>query len=271
VPAGQKLKLLRNVRNITVRQVEQASARIAEAKGDKRFRISNGWLAQLENGISEPGICKLFSLSVIYRTKFFDLVRLYGADIDEIEKYEPIANPHLTLLVSAENEDTEVPGPFAPAFGSPRHRRTSLMPETILPAGRPFALARARRAAPITFGYIGLNDFTMYPLIRPGSLVRIYTGQHKLKLMQWHNEYERPIYFIELRGAYACGWCELHGNELLVIPHHSSPESIRRFTYPKEAEIVGRVIGFDTLCVDKDSNESKIREQKAMLAKSVAR
>src|SRR5687768_18249805 len=54
VAAGNKLKSLRNRCNVTVRQVEQASGRIAEAKGDKRFRISNGWLAQLENGISEP-------------------------------------------------------------------------------------------------------------------------------------------------------------------------------------------------------------------------
>ncbi|HET9479607.1 MAG TPA: hypothetical protein VFO72_09695, partial [Pyrinomonadaceae bacterium] len=60
--AGQQLKLLRNRRNITVREVEQASRRIADAKKDKRFQISNGWLAQLENGVSEPSICKLFSL-----------------------------------------------------------------------------------------------------------------------------------------------------------------------------------------------------------------
>ena len=50
MPAGQKLKTLRNNRNITVREVEQASRRIAEVKADKKFFISNGWLAQLENG-----------------------------------------------------------------------------------------------------------------------------------------------------------------------------------------------------------------------------
>src|SRR3954453_17378588 len=73
VPAGQKLKSLRNRRNITVREVEQASHRIADVKGDKPFRISNGWLAQLEKGDSEPSMWKLFSLSVIYRANLFDL------------------------------------------------------------------------------------------------------------------------------------------------------------------------------------------------------
>lgn len=98
--AGSKLKSLRNRCNITVRQVEQASGRIADAKGDKRFRISNGWLAQLENGISEPSICKLFTLSVIYHADFRELARLYNVDIEEIEKYEAIAHPHATQMYS---------------------------------------------------------------------------------------------------------------------------------------------------------------------------
>ncbi len=60
-----------------------------------------------------------------------------------------------------------------------------------------------------------------------------------------------PVYFVALPDAYACGWCELQGNQLLLIPHIlSHVSSIRRFSYPKEAEIVGRVIGFDTRCID---------------------
>jgi len=93
VPAGQKLKTLRNRRNITVREVENASRRIADVKGDKRFCISNGWLAQLENGDSEPSIWKLFSLSVIYRANLLDLLLLYNIDANEKEKYESVADP----------------------------------------------------------------------------------------------------------------------------------------------------------------------------------
>jgi hypothetical protein len=97
----------------------------------------------------------------------------------------------------------------------------------------------------------------MYPMIRPGSLVRIDTGQNKLQSITQHNEFERPIYFVELRDAYACGWCELQGKELLIIPHQSSPARIRRYRYIKDAEIVGRVISFDTPCVDEDPKESE--------------
>ena len=231
VPAGQKLKTLRHKRNNTVREVEQASRRIAGVKGDKRFCISNGWLAQLENSASEPNIQKFFSLSVIYRVNFLDLLRLYDVDVDEKQQYEPVADPYLTQLVTHKPNVGEL-------FTST---------ETELIAN---GKVNSNPAPHIVYGVLGLTDFTMYPMIRPGALLRIDTSQNKVMPGTWHNEYERPIFFIELRGAYACGWCELQGNQLLLIPHHSSRTSVRRFTYPREAEIVGRVVGYDTGCVD---------------------
>jgi transcriptional regulator with XRE-family HTH domain len=241
VPAGQKLKTLRNERNITVREVEQASRRIAEAKGDKRFCISNGWLAQLENGLSEPSICKLSSLSVIYQTNLLDLLRLYNVDVDDKENYRPVADPHLTQLISDKSEGN---GHFQGEAGNGlKPLYTSLLSELkmIGPDGS---------EGHITYGYLGLTDVTMDPMIRPGALLKIDTSQNRLKTPAWRNEFERPIFFIELRNAYACGWCELQGDQLLIIPYHSYTASVRRFTYLREAEIVGRVIGYSTLCVN---------------------
>ncbi|HEX7330633.1 MAG TPA: helix-turn-helix transcriptional regulator [Pyrinomonadaceae bacterium] len=248
MPAGQQLKTLRNKRNITVREVEQASRRIADAKRDKRFCISNGWLAQLENGASEPSICKLFSLSVIYRANFLDLVRLYNVDVDEKEKYESVANPSHTQLLVLPNGDDELP---EIANGN-EALDTGLFPEV--------------KADDVICGHLGLTDFTMYPMIRPGAVVTINTSQNKLSTVAWRNEYERPIFFIELRDAYACGWCELQGNQLLVIPHPSSPASVRRYSYPREAEIVGRVVGYRTPCIDPQPEEvQKVRTASARI------
>jgi transcriptional regulator with XRE-family HTH domain len=248
---GQELKTLRNRRNITVREVEQASRRIADVKGDKRFCISNGWLAQLENGVSEPSICKLFSLSVIYRVNFLDLVRLYNVDVADKEKYEPVAEPYLTQLISHSHAVAEIPPVQAQSATS--------LATTQLP-GTDYS------SSDIIYAHLGLADFTMNPMIRPGALLKIDTSENKLLTNGWHNEYERPIYFIELRQAYACGWCELQSDQLLIIPHHSSSASVRRFTYPREAEIVGRVIGYDTPCVDV---ESHAESRKAMPAKNI--
>jgi len=252
VLAGQELKTLRNRRNITVREVEQASRRIAEVKADKRFCISNGWLAQLENGVSEPSICKLFSLSVIYRVNFLELVRLYNVDVDDKEKYEPVAEPYLTQLLSQKTE-------LLHEATNPNERlETSLTPQ--LEQENP----SQGNASHIVCAHVGLADFTMYPMIRPGALLKIDTTQNKVVAGAWPNEYERPIYFVELREAYACGWCELQGNQLLILPHHSSPTGVRRFTYLREAEIVGRVVGYSTDCVDSATETLKIPRRKVM-------
>jgi hypothetical protein len=50
-------------------------------------------------------------------------------------------------------------------------------------------------------------------------------------------------YFTELREEYACGWCELREGHLILVPHTTSPQPIRRFTHLDEAEIIGRVTG----------------------------
>jgi len=230
MPASYKLKALRNKCNVTVREVEQASRRIAEAKGDKNYCISNSWLAQLENGISAPNIWTIFSLCAIYRVSIREFLRLYNVDVDEIEKYASIANPHLTLLQPDRDDNS------APAQADE------------LPTSS--TVVRSENKQHVIYGYIGLADYTMYPLIRPGAMVEIDTTQDKLQANSWHNEFERPIYFIELRDGYACGWCELQSNQLLIIPHPSSSATIRRFLYPREAEIVGRVVSYTTRCVD---------------------
>jgi transcriptional regulator with XRE-family HTH domain len=274
VQGGQKLKEIRNRRNIKIREVEEASRRIAEAKGDKRFGISDTWLTQIENGASEPNICKLFSLSAIYHVKITDLMQLYGVDADEIEKYETIANPRQTQLLPAEARGDNRVIRFLVGSGSgPRQYKTSLAPETAETLGKaPVALPQRPDTRRISYGYIGFDDFTMYPLIRPGSFVEIDPRQNKPQAIAWRNEYERPIFFIELRDGYACGWCELQGNHLLIIPHHSSPESTRRFAYPREAEIVGRVIGFGTRCVDEEFGGSETAElRKQFKMKSIGR
>jgi transcriptional regulator with XRE-family HTH domain len=249
VPAGETLKGLRNKRNITVREVEQASRRIADVKGDKRFCISNGWLAQLENGASEPSICKLFSLSVIYHASFLDLVRLYNVDVDDKQKYEPVADPHLTQLIA--NNDG----------GNGHSDSVTQLSTHLTGAMSAWQLAGGEESAPgIIYGHLGSSDFTMSPMIRPGALLRIDTSQNKLIAGTWRNEYERPIFFIELREAFTCGWCELQGDQLLIIPHYSSPTGVRRFKYPREAEIVGRVIRYSTHCVDLETQSAEMRK-----------
>jgi len=106
------------------------------------------------------------------------------------------------------------------------------------------------------YGYIGLEDRTLYPLLRPGSFVQIDASVKKVLPVRWQTEYERPIYFVELRGGYVCSWCELQGTQLILVPHPGSGYGIRQFKYEAEAEIVGRVTGLAMRIVPPDEPAS---------------
>src|ERR1700689_3760682 len=99
--SGNQLRELRSRLGVTTREVEELSKRIAVESENEEFYISNAWLTQIENRNSVPSIYKLFSLSVIYRTKFTDLLAAFGVLLDETMRYQlstPLQNTHLATL-----------------------------------------------------------------------------------------------------------------------------------------------------------------------------
>jgi hypothetical protein len=96
------------------------------------------------------------------------------------------------------------------------------------------------------YGFIGLSDRRMVPLLRPGSIVLVDVSVRQIEDQEWSTEHDRPMYFVELRNGYRCGWFYRDGSRLIMQPHPMSrclPESWRM---PEDAEIVGRVVGVVT-------------------------
>jgi len=241
--SSEQLKELRSRLGITIREVEDYSRKIAEAEGNDEFIISNAWLTQIENRDVIPSVYKLYSLSIIYRVKFTHLLQFYGIDVEKISQYQsitPLANTHLSRLeVYDEDRAIMFPVRFDPGF---RVEKTGLMSRLVEVWGEvPIALIRHLDFRNSLYGYIGLEDNTLSPLLRPGSFVQIDNRQNKVQKPPWRTEFERPIYFLELRDGYACSWCELQGKHLILIPHPLSGCAIRQFAFPNDAEIVGRV------------------------------
>lgn len=83
----------------------------------------------------------------------------------------------------------------------------------------------------------------------------------KVHTASGRTEFDRPIYFLELRDRYACGWCEVQGNELSLLPHPLSPCAIQQFPFPGEAEIVGQVTGIAMRLVDTNDDAPKLLKQ----------
>lgn len=244
-PPGDHLRALRFRLGITTRDVESFSQKIAEEEGNPEFAISNAWLTQLENSDSVPSIFKLYSLAAIYRVKFTDLMLLFGLDVQKIAHHQlasPLPHTHLTNLEVYDADKTvSFPVRFDRSFDLDNTNLLSRMVE--IWGEVPIAMIQQLDVRHCHYGYIGLQDYTLYPLLRPGSFVQIDDQVTRVQVSEWRTEYDRPIYFIELREGYACAWCELRGSVLTLIPHPLSPCSIRQFSCPDEAEIIGQVTG----------------------------
>jgi transcriptional regulator with XRE-family HTH domain len=243
VPPNETLKSLRSRLGITTREVADFSQRIAEAEGNPEFQISNAWLTQVENSDSVPSIFKLYSLSAIYRIKFTDLLLLYGVDLQNLSRSQmaaPLPDTHLTNIEVYDRERTvSFPIRFDPSFDV---HNTNLLSRLVEVWGEvPIAMIQHLDIRHSQYGYIGLRDVTLYPLLRPGTFVQIDPRVRKIQSMRWRTEFDRPIYFVELRDGYACSWCEVQDGHLLIMPHPLSPQGVRRYAFGKDAEIVGQV------------------------------
>jgi transcriptional regulator with XRE-family HTH domain len=242
---GVRLKEIRARLGITTRDVAEQSLKIAENEGNPEFAISHGWLADLEANGGSPSIYKLFSISAIYRIRFADLLLLFGIDLNRVGNYQLAKSVPKTYLLTQVDQDqttaVSFPVRFDPAFSV---RDTSLISRMVELWGQlPISMIQNLDLRHHTYGYIGSEDFTMFPMLRPGSFVQIDPRATRVQPFKGRTEFDRPIYFVELRGGYACGWCEIQNGNLLLVPHPLSSCSVRQYAYETEAEIVGQVTG----------------------------
>ena len=249
--AGRYLKAVRIRLGLGVREVQEASAVIASEQGNPRFYVAASRLAQIENEQSAPGMFKLFSLSAIYGLSIHHILRKYGIDPNKARAYRDRFLSEVTRPAIAEVygfEDTvRLPARLDPCF---RWETTQLVNEMLARWGEvPAAFLIDHNPHRHVYGYVGSGDRAMFPLIRPGSLLMIDPDRRRVARNCWKDEFERPIYFLELRSGYRCAWCQVEGSRLVVISHPHSGEPVGSFSLEHEAEIVGQVVGVATRLV----------------------
>jgi hypothetical protein len=230
---------------LSLREVERRSQKLAQVKGNPDYLISHSWLRMIENGTYVPGIHKFYSLSVVYHRRCEELLALFGVNLSDAAKDQAMFKWPATHLVGDSADADEGTIPFPLRVRQEFHAEgTQLLTRLVQVWGEvPVTLIRQLDLRRSLYGYLGLRDYSLYPVILPGSFLQIDPTETKIKSGVWRQELERPIYFIELRDGYACGWCELKDGQLILVPHITSPQAIRRFSHLDEAEIIGRVTG----------------------------
>ena len=240
--AGEKLKRSRERLKLTFRDVEQASIKIADRRGNDEFAIALSRLADIENKGTLPSIFRIYSLSAIYRLDFDEVLRWYGVPRDQVAfdaMQIGIEQTHPAQL--SVNIPANIPAELEVEIDS---GQTTFLGQLLRRWGKlPLAFLAAADLKQHRYGFIGLEDWSMYPILQPGALVLLDENKRKIAVNGWTTEFDRPIYFLELRNGFTCGWCSLEGDQLLVQPHPASRAKARAFVYPGDVDVVGQVVG----------------------------
>ena len=248
--AGQKLRAAREKLGHTIRDVETASARLAAKYGIDEYNIPLSRLSDIETKGILPSIYRLYAFSVIYRISAEALLSWYGVDLKQQAQDLSVVEPPKThrLRANVGAGEVQVPVRLDPGFDI---RKTSNLGRMIEKwGGIPLIFLQQLAQSPYTYGYIGAEDFTMYPLLLPGSFVQIDEARNKVCEGMWRSEYERPMYFVETREGHVCCWCALRQNQLVLQPHPLSPVQPRVLKDQQEAEVIGQVVGVAMRLVD---------------------
>lgn len=241
---GQRLKKRREELNLRYRDVEEYSLQIASRHKNDEFGIALSRLADIENKGTVPSLYKLYSLCAIYRLDFIDALDWFGiavanlpADAANIE----LSKTHPLGFQSNGHGEVQLPLALDPGIDL---RKTTYLSRMIQRWGKmPLMLLNSLDLKNHRYAYVGSEDWSMYPLIQPGSLLMIDETRRKLQTNGWTNEFDRPIYFLEHRTGFLVGWCSLNEQQLIFQPHPASEVNPEVFAYPDEVDVVGQVVG----------------------------
>lgn len=241
--AGRRLRELREQMGLTLRDVELASTALAEMRGVDEFIINPSRLSDIETKGVIPSIYRMYSLSVVYRHDYAELLKWYGVDLGSTVTDYSVCRPSKThrLEIMSGHGAVQVPVKLDPGFDI---RRSSDLGRLIESWGAvPLQYLEELSRQKYSYAYIGTEDLTMYPLILPGSFVQVDQDRVKVEERKWRSELERPIYLVETRGGHICCWCSVRRGEIILQSHPLSPVPPRVLKHPQEAEVVGQVVG----------------------------
>jgi hypothetical protein len=226
------------------RDVVEASQRLARQYSNPEFAIGLSRLADIENKGTVPSIYRLYSFCAIYGLELNHVLGIFGVNVAQMPTDSMrLAFPRTRQAHFEPDGRTAVEVPIN-AEGATEFRATTYLSRQIHRWGKlPVLLLQSLDLRRQQYAFIGTDDWSMHPMIRPGSFVQIDESKRQIKRETWVHDYERAIYFLEHRKGFRCGWCTLSEHWLIVQSHPASAVPPEIFKYPGEVDVIGQVAG----------------------------
>jgi transcriptional regulator with XRE-family HTH domain len=122
---GARLRTIRREWQLSLREVEERSLRLAKERGNQSYQVSASWLDRLEREEHELTVNKLVALSEIYNVPTDHLIRAVPSGEAATFSLRQLSSPNATMLLSEGplEDQARYLLPDAPVHRPPRKRR----------------------------------------------------------------------------------------------------------------------------------------------------
>jgi hypothetical protein len=137
---------------------------------------------RLEWDLLNSNIYKLYSLSVIYKCGYDEILSFFDIHLSDIDRDQMwLTLPH-THLIGAQSSGIASWADISPDMKLDiQFDKTNLVSRMFGKwGGMPVSLLARAGQRNSLYGYVGTRDFTLFPFIRPGSFVEIDSAQKRL-------------------------------------------------------------------------------------------
>lgn len=246
---GEKLRQARERLGLTYRDVVEASQKIAQRRNSEEFMLALSRLADIENKGTLPTVYRLYTLCAIYRLDWKEVLRWYGIPLEMLSSDAlQIAHPRTHAIQFAAEPAVSLPPGIDREIDL---NKTTFLNHLIGRWGKmPLSFLAGLEQRHLHYGLVGLSDWSMHPILHPGSLVLIDQNRRKIMSDGWTSEYDRPVYFLEHRDGYRVGWCSRVAGRILLETHPGAPHEPMLFEN-SDIDVVGQVIGVAMLLESK--------------------
>jgi transcriptional regulator with XRE-family HTH domain len=238
--AGQRLREVRQKLGLTLQRVEELSEAISKALNNPEFAIPYSRLSQIETRGLVPSVYRIHSLARIYRLDVATILDWYGIRQSALEAVALDPPSKSVFSFFRKPETVKVPVALDPSFDL---NRTQYLRRVVEAWGSiPFVALERLQESEFLYGYVGAEDFTMYPILPPGSFVQVDGSKRTVKRTGWRGEYDRPIYAVDTREGLRFSWCSVVDRKMVLQPHPLSSVEVQVIPID-QVDVLGQVVG----------------------------
>jgi hypothetical protein len=240
---GDLLRTTRSNRNMSLRDVEAQTRRIADLMNDSRYVVSSSGLSDCElTSVPPRDFHKSIAVSLAYGVEFRKFLDASGISLERAGQ-EPMPD-HFASRVhdpSALNDETK----------SSRASGTGFLEELLVRCGDiPFFLRDSipqitalPEASLDSWFWIGRETTPLYPYLANGLLVAVNRRKKRPIHFTSRPAWQQPVYLVAKRdGTYMCACCGVENGTLVVHPYATQFYRSERIRYHQDAEIVGQIV-----------------------------